>query len=98
MIGGGLRWLSVAVLSLGLIACGRIIPEGRVPPVVVAPPVTPPANALTAGFTAGPAVTTLGLRRDDARGALLSFRTSCSRLTARADNSGLTRPADWKPA
>lgn len=98
MIGGGLRWLSVAVLSLGLIGCGRIIPEGRVPPMVVAPPVTPPANALTAGFTAGPAVTTLGLRRDDARGALLSFRTSCSRLTARADNSGLTRPADWKPA
>ena len=92
MFGGGLRWLSVAVLSLGLIGCGRIIPEGRIPPVA------PAANALSAGFAAGPAVTTLGLRRDDARGALLSFRTSCARLTSRSDGSGLTQPADWKPA
>ena len=103
MFGGGLRWLSVAVLSLGLIGCGRIIPEGRVPPVVVAPPavkppLAPTGNALTAGFAYGPAVTTLGLRKDDARGALLSFRTSCARLTSRSDGSGLTQPADWKPA
>ena len=92
MFWGGLRWLSVAVLSLGLIGCGRIIPEGRLPPVAV----TPAANALSAGFAPGPAVTKLGLRRDDARGALLSFRASCTRLTSRSDGSGLT--ADWKPA
>ena len=103
MSGGGLRWLAVAGLSLLLIGCGRIIPEGRIPRPVTATalptaPVTPAATALTAGFAAGPAVTALGLRRDDARGALLSFRTSCPRLTSRPDSSGLTQPADWKPA
>jgi len=40
----------------------------------------------------------LGLGTDDARTALTSFRGSCSRLTARADVSGLTKPDDWKPA
>ncbi|WP_374588841.1 murein transglycosylase A [Novosphingobium sp.] len=103
MLGGGLRWLAVAGLSLALIGCGRIIPEGRVPPPVASvpvprKPVTPAATALTAGFAAGPAISSLGLRRDDARGALLSFRTSCPRLTSRSDSSGLTQPGDWKPA
>ena len=103
MLGGGLRWLAVAGLSLALIGCGRIIPEGRVPPPVASvpvpgKPVTPAATALTAGFAAGPAIASLGLRRDDARGALLSFRTSCPRLTSRSDSSGLTQPGDWKPA
>ena len=99
MAGGGLRWLSVVALSLVLVACGRIIPEGRIPPAVtVAPPATLAATALTAGFAAGPAVTTLGLGSDDARTALASFRTSCSRLTTRTDVSGLTRPEEWKPA
>ena len=36
--------------------------------------------------------------KDDARGALISFRTSCPRLVTRTDNSGLTTGADWKPA
>ena len=40
----------------------------------------------------------LGLGTDDARTALTSFRGSCSRLTTRADVSGLTKPDDWKPA
>jgi len=105
MMRDGLRWLAVAGLSLALIGCGRIIPEGRVPPPVASVPVPSPttpavprATALTTGFAAGPAITSLGLRRDDARGALLSFRTSCPRLTSRTDSSGLTQPADWKPA
>lgn len=99
MVGGRLRWLVLAALSLGLAACGRIIPEGRIPsPVAVTPPANLAATALTTGFAAGPAVTTLGLGTDDARTALTSFRGSCSRLTARADVSGLTKPDDWKPA
>lgn len=99
MLVGGLRWLALAALSLALAACGRIIPEGRIPPAVaVTPPTTLAATALTAGFAAGPAVTTLGLGSDDARTAMGSFRTSCSRLTTRTDVSGLTRPDDWKPA
>lgn len=99
MVGGRLRWLVLAALSLGLAACGRIIPEGRIPsPVTVTPPANLAASALTTGFAAGPAVTTLGLGTDDARTALTSFRGSCSRLTTRADVSGLTKPDDWKPA
>lgn len=97
MLPGGLRWLTVAALSLGLVACGRIIPAGHIPsPVAVSPPTTLAATALTAGFAPGPAVTALGLGVEDARAALGSFRTSCPRLTTRADVSGLTRPEDWK--
>lgn len=99
MLGRGLRWLALAALSLALAACGRIIPAGRVPsPVAVSPPAGIAATALAAGFAVGPSVTSLGLGRDDARTALLSFRTSCSRLTVRKDVSGLTQPEDWKPA
>lgn len=93
---GPQRWMAVATLALALMGCGRIIPEGRVPPPVAGPAAV--VNAVAAGFAAGPAITTLGLGTDDARGALASFRTSCPRLTSRSDASGLTGPADWKPA
>lgn len=94
---GPQRWLAVAALSLGLVACGRIIPEGRVPPPAVLPPAAV-ANAVAAGFAAGPQVASLELGASDARGALASFRTSCPSLTSRPDTSGLTSAADWKPA
>jgi membrane-bound lytic murein transglycosylase A len=102
---GRVRILAVAgVLALAA-ACGPIIP----PPAPVGPPVTPgpvapvippapPPTALTTGVRAGPDVLTLGLTPASATPALLSFRESCPRLTARTDNSGLTQPADWKPA
>ena len=99
--GGPQRWLTVVALALGLFGCGRLIPEGRVPPPVTVPPFSTlpaPANAYSAGFAAGPAITSLGLRGDDASGALRSFRASCPRLIARTDASGLTESADWKPA
>ena len=94
-----------AVLSIALLAgCGRIIPEPRTPPPVVAPPpkVTLPQPAFTSavllGLSAGPALASLNPAADDAAGALVSFRESCGRLTSRTDTSGLTRPEDWKPA
>ncbi|MDE2436250.1 MAG: murein transglycosylase A [Sphingomonadales bacterium] len=94
------RLAALALIAL-LAACGRIIPPPRVPPpttppTVVAPP--PPATALLAGVVAGPSIASLGLGTDDAAAALASFRESCPRLTTRSDDSGLTRPEDWKPA
>jgi membrane-bound lytic murein transglycosylase A len=59
------------------------------------------ANANTAlqlGLREGPAIDSLSLRQADAAAALLSFRESCPRLTTRTDQSGLTRPDDWKAA
>ena len=99
-MGGPQRWLAVAVLTVALLGCGRIIPQGQIPPPVTTPtpPVAGPATAFAAGFAPGPAVATLKLGGDDARGALRSFRASCPRLTVRSDASGLTQGADWKPA
>lgn len=103
------RFRSLAALSLlvALGACGRIIPAPRVPPPVVRAPVPGPSpttspavypNALSAGVTAGPPLGTLSYTQNDAAGALASFRESCPRLLSRADNSTLTRGADWRPA
>ncbi len=95
---GPARWLAVAGLALALLGCGRIIPQGQVPPPGPTPPAPQFANALAAGLAAGPEVGTLAMGRDDARGALVSFRASCPRLVGRTDPSGLTRGEDWKPA
>lgn len=98
-----MRQLLGLALLLGLGACGRIVPEGRAPPVVSAPVVSAPvapaaANAVFAGIAAGPAFAALGVSDADARSALISFRESCPRLLARDDASGLTTPSDWRPA
>jgi len=55
-----------------------------------------PPTAVLAGVTAGPPITSLNLRPDDAASALLSFAESCPKLLARDDRSGLTRPGDWQ--
>jgi membrane-bound lytic murein transglycosylase A len=47
---------------------------------------------------AGPDIASLGISRDDAAAALVSFRESCRSLQSRNDGSGLTRGADWQPA
>jgi membrane-bound lytic murein transglycosylase A len=107
-----MRPLFVLAMLLVTAGCGRVIPQGSVPPPVVSapparPPVAPPggtpaisaaANAVFAGIATGPAFAALGVSDLDARGALASFRESCPRLLAREDVSGLTIPADWRPA
>jgi membrane-bound lytic murein transglycosylase A len=91
-------WLALAMMPILLVAagCGRIVPQGALPPPAVSTPVAPiAANAVMAGIAAGPALATLAVTDADARGALASFIESCPRLIAREDASGLTRPADW---
>lgn len=100
--------LALAML-LALAACGRLIPQGAMPPPVArlpAAPVAPvppaavplAANAALAGVALGPAFAALSVSDADARGALSSFIESCPRLLAREDASGLTRPDDWRGA
>ncbi len=92
MTAARLRGLAALCALIVLASCARIIPAPT-------GPVRPPAaTALLAGVAAGPAVMGLGLGGDDAAMALASFRESCPRLVTRTDASGLTRPADWKPA
>lgn len=100
-------------LALLATACGRIIPEGHLPPqlpparapaIPAPPPLTPaatpapPKNAIAAGVMRGPAITSLGLTAASAGPALVGFRESCPRLVQRRDPSGLTEPADWQAA
>jgi membrane-bound lytic murein transglycosylase A len=97
--------LALAMLMV-LAGCGRVIPQGSLPPPVVSAPVAPAplpafaapvaANAVLAGVAAGPALAALPLADADARGALASFIESCPRLLSRDDASGLTRPEDWR--
>ena len=102
-----MRGVLALAMMLALAACGRIIPQGSVPPPVVTAPVPPPpvvtapaaplaANALLAGVALGPAFAALDVADADARGALASFVESCPKLLARDDASGLTRREDWR--
>jgi membrane-bound lytic murein transglycosylase A len=87
------------LLVLGLAGCGRIIPEGGLPPPSVTTPVAPvAANAALAGVALGPTFAALSVSDADARGALASFIESCPRLLTREDASGLTRADDWRGA
>ena len=87
------------LLVLGLAGCGRIIPQGTMPPPAVTTPVAPvAANAMLAGVALGPAFAALSVNDADARGALSGFIESCPRLLTREDASGLTRPDDWRGA
>ena len=90
------RGLAALALVALLGACGRLIPETRVPPTPTPPPVL--TSALLAGVKPGPAIGSLALSAADASGALASFRESCPRLIARTDASGLTRAEDWRQA
>lgn len=90
------RGLLVMLPMLLVVAgCGRIIPQGSVPPPsLTAPPVA--ATALLAGISAGPDFTALAVSNSDASGALASFIESCPKLLSREDASGLTRAEDWR--
>ncbi len=99
----GLRKLAALGLVLVLSACVRLIPATTPPlavplpvPLPIAPPT--PATAALLGLSGGPSVATLKLNDGDTRGALTAFRSSCPRLLARTDTSGLTQTGDWKAA
>lgn len=74
-------------------------------PVASVPILPVPAVALPGALTAAQAGTTRGvdwsalpISPDNAALALQAFRTSCPSLLRRADQSGLTSPANWQPA
>ena len=67
-------------------------------PPPVSQPAPKPTTAAQAGVQPGPSFASFGIDPDDARAALLAFRTSCNGLQRRADNSGLTRAGDWSQA
>lgn len=53
-------------------------------------------RATGAGVALGPDIASLNLQASKASAALQSFRTSCSSLVRRTDNSGLTQGEDWR--
>ena len=55
-------------------------------------------RAAGAAIAIGPAIASLDIQAGKAAAGLQSFRTSCSSLVKRTDNSGLTHGADWKSA
>jgi len=87
------------ILPLALAACTVIpsqpAPHG-LPTAPTAPP--PPTNAAALGVRPGPPVDTLDLASARPGAALRSFIESCRALLVRTDTTGLTRPAQWKPA
>ena len=98
-----MRLLLGLAMLLALAGCGRVIPQGSVPPPVVSAPGAPAApvastaaNAVLAGVAIGPALAALSVNDIDARSALTSFIESCPRLLTRDDASGLTRRDDWR--
>ncbi len=55
-------------------------------------------RASGAGIAIGPEISGLGIKPEKATRALQSFRTSCSSLVRRVDQSGLTLGSDWQLA
>lgn len=54
------------------------------------------SRATGAGIALGPDIASLNLAGAKAEAALKAFRTSCSSLVRREDNSGLTKGEDWQ--
>jgi membrane-bound lytic murein transglycosylase A len=95
------RSFAALALLVFLAACGRIIPPAPGPGPsrpIAQPPIILPYNALAGGVSRGPAIGGLNIPASSAARALTAFRTSCPRLIARNDVSGLTRGDDWKQA
>ena len=68
---------------------------------IAATPVSTPGGAGTAAansLTAGPAIRSLPIGREQAARALAAFRLTCPTLVRRTDGSGLTRSTDWQSA
>ena len=87
--------LALALLLAGCVS--RTAPPAAVtvPPPAPAPTPAPapPADALTLGVRAGPALTPAQVPPDQAARALTAFRISCPSLLRRRDPSGIA--ADW---
>jgi membrane-bound lytic murein transglycosylase A len=105
-----LRLFLPIAITLLLSGCGgRLVPQGR-PPQSAGSAAKPVANIpiqpKPAIVTAGPNARSVGVMTADAPGydsasatrALQAFRISCPSLVRRNDQSGLTRPDDWRPA
>lgn len=77
----------------------RPAPKAVTPAPAASPPgATATPTALTTGWVAGPAITTLPIDRAQASRALIAFRLSCPALVRRTDATGLTRGTDWQAA
>ncbi len=95
---GWARLRAAAVIASMLVGACTIIPSAPAPGVRPAPKPAQPASARLLGLTPGPAIGSLALSGARPAAALRSFTESCRALLARTDQSGLTRPADWRPA
>ncbi|MDJ0979307.1 MAG: murein transglycosylase A [Erythrobacter sp.] len=96
----GKRWpVGAAPLATVTLVAACVGPGDR-PPASVSAPDVPSAGlagpAILAGVTSGSNLSDLPLSRS--RDALAAFSASCPQLLARTDQSGLTAPADWRPA
>ncbi|HMI21016.1 MAG TPA: MltA domain-containing protein [Sphingomonas sp.] len=109
MRGGSIRVGFALAASLFVAACSTTPhrpPHGpaapprveQPPKIVVPPPPPPPRNAVEAGVSAGPPVSSLDLSVDQASAARDAFKASCRSLMKRKEISGLTQPIDWAPA
>lgn len=100
----GMRARWTGLLASLLIAACTVIPPPRVAqapprgPVTPARPPAPSTNALALGVSRGPDIATLPLAGARPAAALRSFAESCRSLLVRTDQSGLTRPDDWRLA
>ena len=102
------RALFSIVIALTLSACGaRLVPQARPPqsaggvvkPVPNVPIAPKPAAALPGASARSSGLQLAEVPRLDeanAAGALRAFRISCPSLVRRNDQSGLTRPEDWR--
>ena len=86
------RWSALAALAL----LGGCVAPSDTPAPIVPGSGTAVGSAVFAGVAAGPEIASLGVKRDDADAALVSFIESCPKLLIREDKSGLTRREDWR--
>lgn len=108
MRGGSIRLGFAAAATLFVAACSTtphhphgepLPPVARPQPKPAEPPKPPPPrNAIEAGVSAGPPVSSLDLTADQASAARDAFKASCRSLQKRKDLTGLTQPGDWAPA